>query len=42
VIKMLHTLVGIGAIALTGALGARCRKLKRGEAQLATSSQALR
>jgi uncharacterized membrane protein len=41
-IQTLHTLVGIGAIVLTGALGARYRKLKRGEAQPAASSPALR
>ena len=41
-IQSLHTLVGIGAIVLTGALGARYRTLKRGEAQPAASSQALR
>ena len=32
-IQTLHTLVGIGAIVLTGALGARYRTLKRGEAK---------
>jgi uncharacterized membrane protein YhaH (DUF805 family) len=32
-IQALHTLVGIGAIVLTGALGARYRTLKRGEAK---------
>jgi hypothetical protein len=41
-IQALHTLVGIGAIVLTGALGARYRTLKRGEAKPETSSQALR
>ena len=41
-IQTLHTLVGLVAIVLTGALGARYRKLKRGEAQLVASSQALR
>jgi len=40
-IQMLHTLVGIGAIVLTGALGARYRTLKRGEAKHATESHAL-
>jgi len=32
-IQTLHTLIGIGAIVLTGALGARYRTLKRGEAK---------
>ena len=32
-IKALHTLVGIGAIVLTGFLGARYRTLKHGEAK---------
>lgn len=41
-IQTLHTLVGIGAIVLTGFLGARYRTLKRGEAKPETSSQALR
>jgi hypothetical protein len=41
-IQTLHTLVGIGAIALTGALGARYRTLKRGEAKPKALSQALR
>jgi uncharacterized membrane protein len=41
-IQALHTLVGIGAIALTGFLGARYRTLKRGEPQPAASSHALR
>jgi uncharacterized membrane protein len=41
-IQTLHTLVGIGAIVLTGALGARYRTLKRGEAKPKASSQALR
>ena len=41
-IQTLHTLVGLGAIALTGALGARYRTLKRGEAKPEASSQALR
>jgi hypothetical protein len=41
-IQTLHTLVGIGAIVLTGALGARYRMLKRGEAKSAAESQALR
>jgi hypothetical protein len=35
-IQTLHTLVGIGAIALMGALGARYRTLKRGEAKPST------
>ncbi len=37
-IQTLHTLVGIGAIVLTGALGARYRTLKRGEAKPESSS----
>jgi len=41
-IQALHTLVGIGAIVLTGALGARYRMLKRGEAKPEASSQAPR
>jgi hypothetical protein len=41
-IQALHTLVGIGAIVLTGALGARYRTLKRGEAKPKASSQGLR
>lgn len=41
-IQTLHMLVGIGAMALTGALGARYRTLKRGEAKSEVSSQALR
>jgi uncharacterized membrane protein YhaH (DUF805 family) len=41
-IQALHTLVGIGAIVLTGFLGARYRTLKRGEAKPEASSQALR
>jgi hypothetical protein len=41
-IQALHTLIGIGAIVLTGALGARYRMLKRGEAKPEASSQALR
>jgi hypothetical protein len=41
-IQALHTLVGIGAIVLTGALGARYRMLKRSEAKPEASSQALR
>jgi uncharacterized membrane protein len=41
-IQALHTLVGIGAIVLTGALGARYRTLKRSEAKPKASSQALR
>lgn len=40
-IQALHTLIGIGAIALTGFLGARYRALKRGEAKPEASSQAL-
>ncbi len=40
--QALHTLVGIGAIVLTGFLGARYRTLKRGEAKPEASSQALR
>ncbi len=38
-IETLHTLVGIGTIALTGLIGARYTRLKRGAA--AASSQAL-
>jgi uncharacterized membrane protein YhaH (DUF805 family) len=41
-IQALHTLVGIGAIVLTGFLGARYRTLKRGEAKPEASSQAPR
>jgi hypothetical protein len=41
-IQTLHTLVGIGAIVLTGFLGARYRTLKRGEAKPEASSQVLR
>jgi len=41
-IQTLYTLVGIGAIVLTGALGARYRTLKRGEAKPESLSQALR
>ncbi len=41
-IQALHTLIGIGAIVLTGALGARYRTQKRGEASPAIESQALR
>jgi hypothetical protein len=41
-IQTLHMLVGIGAIVLTGTLGARYMTLKRGEAQPAAESQALR
>ena len=41
-IQALHTLVGIGAIVLTGALGARYRTLKRSEAKPSASSQTLR
>src|SRR5215471_18998048 len=37
-IQALHTLVGIGAIVLTGALGARYRTLKRSEAKPEASS----
>ena len=37
-IQMLHMLVGIGAIVLTGFLGARYRTLKRGEAKPEASS----
>jgi hypothetical protein len=40
-IQALHTLVGIGAIALTGFLGARYRTLKRSEAKPEASSQVL-
>jgi hypothetical protein len=40
-IQTLHTLVGIGAIVLTGGLAARYRTLKSGEAQPEASSQAL-
>jgi len=40
-IQTLHTLVGIGAIVLTGFLGARYRTLKRGEAKPEASSQAV-
>ena len=40
-IQTLHTLVGIGAIVLTGLIGARYRTLKRGRASPAASSQAL-
>jgi uncharacterized membrane protein len=40
-IETLHTLVGIGAIALTSMIGARYTRLKRNAAQPATSSQAL-
>ena len=40
-IQALHTLIGIGAIVLTGFLGARYRTLKRGEAKPEASSQAL-
>jgi hypothetical protein len=36
-----HTLVGIGAIVLTGFLGARYMTLKRGEASPDAESQAL-
>jgi len=41
-IQTLHTLVGIGAMGLTGFLGARYMTLKRGEAKSAAESQALR
>jgi hypothetical protein len=41
-IQVLHTLVGIGALVLTGFLGARYRTLKRGEAKPEASSHALR
>lgn len=41
-IQALHTLIGIGAIALTGFLGAHYRTLKRGEAKPTAESQALR
>jgi hypothetical protein len=41
-IQSLHLLLGIGAIGLTGALGARYRTLKRGEAKPEASSQVLR
>jgi hypothetical protein len=40
-IQALHTLVGIGAIALTSFLAARYRMRKRGEAKPEASSQAL-
>jgi hypothetical protein len=40
-IQTLHLLVGIGAIVLTGALGARYRTLKRGAAKPGASSQVL-
>ena len=41
-IQTLHTLVGIGAIVLTGLIGARYMTLKRGEASPAAESQASR
>jgi hypothetical protein len=41
-IQTLHTLIGIGAIALTGFLGTRYRTLKRSETKPEASSQALR
>lgn len=41
-IQTLHMLVGIGAIVLTGFLGARYRTLRRGETSPAAESQALR
>ena len=40
-IQTLHTLVGLGALVLTGALGARYRTLERGKASPASESQAL-
>jgi hypothetical protein len=40
-IQTLHLLVGIGAMALTGFLGARYMTLKRGEASPTAESQAL-
>ena len=40
-IQTLHMLVGIGAIVLTGFLGAHYRTLRRGEAKPAVESQAL-
>ena len=41
-IQTLHMLIGIGAMALTGFLGARYMVLKRGVAKPATESQPLR
>jgi hypothetical protein len=41
-IQTLHTLIGIGAIALTGFLGARYTAQKRGAASLTAASQSLR
>ena len=41
-IQTLHMLIGIGAIVLTGFLGARSMTLKRGEASPAAESQARR
>jgi len=41
-IQVLHTLVGIGALVLTGFLGARYRTLKRDDAKPEAPSQALR
>ncbi|GHO72818.1 hypothetical protein KSD_05890 [Ktedonobacter sp. SOSP1-85] len=41
-IQVLHLLVGIGAIVLTGAFGARYRTLKRGEAKPEAASQVSR
>lgn len=41
-IQTLHMLVGIGALALTGRLGARYMTLKRGAAEPSVGSQALR
>lgn len=41
-IQMLHLLLGISAIILTGVVGARYRDLKRGAAQPVTEAQTLR
>jgi hypothetical protein len=41
-IQTLHMLDGIGALVLTGLIGARYRTLKRGEASPVAESQALR
>ena len=41
-IQTLHTLVGIGALVLTGLIGARYRTLRRGKVSPAIESQALR
>lgn len=41
-IQTLHTLVGIGALALTGLLGAHYRALKRDKAKPSATSHALR